>query len=186
MESVRPPAVAGLFYPADTGALESAVAGYLAEARAEPAEAAPEPPKALIVPHAGFVYSGPVAASAYALSGPTVFGGVKNDMTVAREEIFGPVCHVAPFASEDQAVTMANDSSYGLAAAIWTTNLARAHRVARQIDAGIVWVNTWYLRDLRTPFGGVKLSGIGREGGDYALDFHSDLKTLQILESSVH
>ncbi len=69
---------------------------------------------------------------------------------------------------------MANDSAYGLAAAIWTTDLKRAHRVARQIEAGIVWVNTWYLRDLRTPFGGVKLSGVGREGGVHSLNFYSE------------
>src|SRR5207248_4852926 len=69
-----------------------------------------------------------------------------------------PVCHVAPFDSEEQAVQLANDTRYGLAAAVWTSNLQRAHRVARQLEVGIAWVNDWYLRDLRTPFGGVKLS----------------------------
>jgi aminomuconate-semialdehyde/2-hydroxymuconate-6-semialdehyde dehydrogenase len=105
---------------------------------------------------------------------PTVLTGLDESARCVREEIFGPVCHVAPFSKEDQVVAMANDSAYGLAAAIWTTNLSRAHRVARQIDAGIVWVNTWYLRDLRTPFGGVKLSGIGREGGTHSLNFYSE------------
>ena len=105
---------------------------------------------------------------------PTILTGLPESARCVREEIFGPVCHVAPFASEEQVVAMANDSAYGLAAAVWTTNLSRAHRVARQIEAGIVWVNTWYLRDLRTPFGGVKLSGIGREGGIHSLHFYSE------------
>ena len=105
---------------------------------------------------------------------PTILTGLPESARCVREEIFGPVCHIAPFASEEQAIAMANDSAYGLAGAIWTTNLSRAHRVARQIEAGIVWVNTWYLRDLRTPFGGVKLSGIGREGGIHSLAFYSE------------
>lgn len=105
---------------------------------------------------------------------PTILVGLAETARCVREEIFGPVCHVAPFTDEEQAIAMANDSDYGLAAAIWTTNLARAHRVARRIEAGIVWVNTWYLRDLRTPFGGVKLSGIGREGGLHSLSFYSE------------
>ena len=105
---------------------------------------------------------------------PTILTGLPESARCVREEIFGPVCHVAPFSTDDEAVTLANDSAYGLASAIWTTNLSRAHNVARRIEAGIVWVNTWYLRDLRTPFGGVKLSGIGREGGTYSLDFYSE------------
>ncbi|MDH3531895.1 MAG: 2-hydroxymuconic semialdehyde dehydrogenase [Gammaproteobacteria bacterium] len=105
---------------------------------------------------------------------PTILSGLPEAARCVREEIFGPVCHIAPFAAEDQAIAMANDSPYGLAAAIWTQNLSRAHRVARRIDAGIVWVNAWYLRDLRTPFGGVKLSGIGREGGMHSLNFYSE------------
>jgi aminomuconate-semialdehyde/2-hydroxymuconate-6-semialdehyde dehydrogenase len=105
---------------------------------------------------------------------PTVLTGLPESARCVREEIFGPVCHVAPFSDEEQVIAMANDSAYGLAAAIWTTDLSRAHRVARQIEAGIVWVNTWYLRDLRTPFGGVKLSGIGREGGVHSLNFYSE------------
>ncbi len=105
---------------------------------------------------------------------PTIFVGLDETARSVREEIFGPVCHIAPFADDDEAIALANDSAYGLAAAVWTRNLSRAHTVARRIDAGIVWVNTWYLRDLRTPFGGVKLSGIGREGGRYSLDFYSE------------
>ncbi len=105
---------------------------------------------------------------------PTILTGLAENARCVREEIFGPVCHVAPFASEDEVIAMANDSAYGLAAAIWTTDLSRAHRVAQQIEAGIVWVNTWYLRDLRTPFGGVKLSGVGREGGLHSMNFYSE------------
>ena len=105
---------------------------------------------------------------------PTVLTGLPESARTIREEIFGPVCHVAPFRDDDEAIALANDSAYGLAAAVWTDGLKRAHNVARRIEAGIVWVNTWYLRDLRTPFGGVKLSGIGREGGRYSLDFYSE------------
>jgi len=105
---------------------------------------------------------------------PTILTGLPENARCVREEIFGPVCHVAPFSTEEQAIVMTNDSIYGLAAAIWTEDMSRAHRVASQIEVGTVWVNTWYLRDLRTPFGGTKLSGIGREGGRYSLDFYSE------------
>jgi len=105
---------------------------------------------------------------------PTLIRGLSEQARCVREEIFGPVCHVAPFDSEEQAVQLANDTRYGLAAALWTSNLQRAHRVARQMEVGIAWVNDWFLRDLRTPFGGVKLSGIGREGGAHSLAFFSE------------
>ncbi|WP_116040808.1 2-hydroxymuconic semialdehyde dehydrogenase [Amycolatopsis palatopharyngis] len=105
---------------------------------------------------------------------PTVLTGLAPDARAVREEIFGPVCHVAPFDDEVEAVRLANDSKYGLAATVWTSSLSRAHRVAPQLEAGIVWVNCWNLRDLRTPFGGVKASGIGREGGEHSLDFFSE------------
>lgn len=105
---------------------------------------------------------------------PTIITGLPETARCVKEEIFGPVCHIAPFDTEDQAIAMANDTDYGLCAAIWTTNLARGHRVARQMEVGIVWVNTWFLRDLRTPFGGAKLSGIGREGGRHSFDFYSE------------
>ncbi|GII95702.1 2-hydroxymuconic semialdehyde dehydrogenase [Sinosporangium siamense] len=111
---------------------------------------------------------------------PTVLTGLPAGSRVNREEIFGPVCHIAPFDTEAEAVALANDSEYGLAATLWTTGLDRAHRVARQLEAGLVWVNTWYLRDLRTPFGGVGLSGIGREGGVHSLDFYSEPTTITI------
>jgi aminomuconate-semialdehyde/2-hydroxymuconate-6-semialdehyde dehydrogenase len=109
---------------------------------------------------------------------PTVWTGLAEDARCVREEVFGPVCHVQPFDTEEEALRLANASEYGLAAAVWTRDLARAHRFARKLEAGITWVNCWYLRDLRTPFGGTKLSGIGREGGRHSLDFFSELKTV--------
>ena len=97
---------------------------------------------------------------------------------VVREEIFGPCCHVRPFDTEEEAVRLANDTQYGLATTIWTTKLARAHRVAAKIEVGICWVNCWFLRDLRTPFGGSKQSGIGREGGVHSLEFYTELRNV--------
>lgn len=111
---------------------------------------------------------------------PTILTGLPESSRVIREEVFGPMCHIQPFDTEDEAVAMANDSEYGLCAALWTRDVSRAHRVARQVEAGVVWVNAWFLRDLRTPFGGVKLSGIGREGGTYSLNFYSELKNICI------
>jgi aminomuconate-semialdehyde/2-hydroxymuconate-6-semialdehyde dehydrogenase len=105
---------------------------------------------------------------------PTVLAGLAENARCVKEEIFGPVCHVAPFDVEDEAVRLANDTRYGLCAALWTQNLSRAHRVARQLEVGTAWVNDWYLRDLRVPFGGVKLSGIGSEGGEHSLAFFSE------------
>ncbi|MET0049072.1 MAG: 2-hydroxymuconic semialdehyde dehydrogenase [Sedimenticola sp.] len=109
---------------------------------------------------------------------PTIWTGLPEDATVVKEEIFGPCCHIQPFDTEEEAIRMANDTPYGLAAAVWTENTSRAHRVAGQIDAGIVWVNSWFLRDLRTPFGGMKESGIGREGGVHSLEFYTELKNI--------
>jgi len=111
---------------------------------------------------------------------PTIYTGLAESARCVKEEIFGPVCHVAPFDTEEEAIRMANDTRYGLAASIWTTNLTRGHRVAQKLNVGITWVNCWFLRDLRTPFGGVGLSGIGREGGMHSLNFYSELNNICI------
>jgi aminomuconate-semialdehyde/2-hydroxymuconate-6-semialdehyde dehydrogenase len=111
---------------------------------------------------------------------PTIYTGLPESARCVKEEIFGPVCHITPFDTEEEAVGMANDTKYGLAASIWTTNLKRGHRVAQQMNVGITWVNCWFLRDLRTPFGGVGLSGIGREGGVHSLNFYSELNNVCI------
>lgn len=111
---------------------------------------------------------------------PTILTGLPETARVIKEEVFGPVCHIAPFDTEDEAIRLANDTRYGLATAIWTENLSRAHRVARQIDVGIAWVNSWFLRDLRTAFGGSKHSGIGREGGVHGLEFYTELTNVCI------
>jgi aminomuconate-semialdehyde/2-hydroxymuconate-6-semialdehyde dehydrogenase len=109
---------------------------------------------------------------------PTIYTGLAESARCVKEEIFGPVCHVAPFDTEEEAINMANDTKYGLAASVWTTNLKRGHRVAQQMKVGITWVNCWFLRDLRTPFGGAGLSGIGREGGVHSLNFYSELNNI--------
>lgn len=111
---------------------------------------------------------------------PTIWSGLEEDSRCMREEIFGPVCHLSPFDDEEEAIQKANDSEYGLCGAVWTESLRRAHRVSAALEAGLVWVNTWYLRDLRTPFGGVKMSGIGREGGRWSLDFYSEPKNITV------
>jgi len=111
---------------------------------------------------------------------PTIWTGLPESSAVVREEIFGPCCHVAPFDDEDEAVRMANDTPYGLACSIWTETLSRAHRVGPRMEVGICWVNSWFLRDLRTPFGGSKQSGIGREGGTYSLEFYTEISNVCI------
>lgn len=109
---------------------------------------------------------------------PTIWTGLPENARVMKEEIFGPCCHIAPFDTEAEVLAKANDNSYGLATAIWTRDLARAHRVAQRMEVGLAWVNSWFLRDLRTPFGGSKLSGIGREGGVHSLEFYTELKNV--------
>jgi aminomuconate-semialdehyde/2-hydroxymuconate-6-semialdehyde dehydrogenase len=109
---------------------------------------------------------------------PTILTGLRDESRVMREEIFGPVLVASPFDTEEEAVARANDTDYGLAAMVWTANLTRAHRVAEAIRAGTVWVNCFFVRDLRAPFGGAKASGIGREGGYFSREFFTEPKTI--------
>jgi aminomuconate-semialdehyde/2-hydroxymuconate-6-semialdehyde dehydrogenase len=109
---------------------------------------------------------------------PTVLYDVNNNWRVAQEEIFGPVLVVIPFKTEEEAIRIANDSQYGLAGVVWTNDLRRAQRVSASVDSGLLWINCWYIRDLRTPFGGTKASGIGREGGRHSFEFYSEAKTI--------
>ncbi len=111
---------------------------------------------------------------------PTLFENLAPDCRTNQEEIFGPVATITPFDSENEVLGYANGTAYGLAASVWTTDLKRAHRVAAALESGIVWVNCWLLRDLRTPFGGVKQSGVGREGGVEALRFFTEAKNVCI------
>jgi aminomuconate-semialdehyde/2-hydroxymuconate-6-semialdehyde dehydrogenase len=111
---------------------------------------------------------------------PTVIEGLGHMCRLNQEEIFGPVVTLIPFETEEEVITMANSTPYGLACTIWTENVKKAHRVAERIDSGIVWVNTWMVRDLRTPFGGMKESGIGREGGFEAMRFFTETKNVFI------
>lgn len=115
---------------------------------------------------------------------PTVIAPKSNDAEIVQREVFGPVLTYQTFHTEDEGVALANSTRYGLSAIVYTGSSERADRVGRALRVGTVWVNTFLVRDLTAPFGGCRLSGIGREGGDYALDFHSDLKTLQISEDS--
>ena len=108
----------------------------------------------------------------------TILTGLSETARCVKEEIFGPVCHIAPFDSEEEAIAKANNTKYGLAASVWTSNLKRGHRVAERLRVGITWVNCWFLRDLRTPFGGAGLSGVGREGGMHSLNFYSELNNI--------
>ena len=109
---------------------------------------------------------------------PTIWTGLPDHASVIKEEIFGPCCHLRPFDTEDEVVNLANDTDYGLSTTIWTRDLARAHRVAARVEVGITWVNSWFLRDLRTPFGGAGQSGIGREGGVHSLAFYTETRNV--------
>ena len=109
---------------------------------------------------------------------PTIWTGLPETASVVREEIFGPCCHIRPFDDENEVIGLANANDYGLSTTIWTTNLTCAHRVAARVDVGITWINSWFLRDLRTAFGGSKQSGIGREGGVHSLEFYTETRNI--------
>ena len=115
---------------------------------------------------------------------PTLIVPASNDSEMVQREVFGPVLTIQTFDSEAEAVELANSTQYGLSAIVYTGSSARAERVGAALRAGIVWTNTFLVRDLAAPFGGCGLSGIGREGGDHALDFHSDLKTLILADGA--
>jgi len=116
----------------------------------------------------------------------TVFADVTPQMRIFAEEIFGPVVCVTPFSSETEAIALANDTKYGLAAYLWTSDLRRAHRVAAAVESGMTWVNSHNVRDLRTPFGGVKASGVGREGGKHSIDFYTESRIVHIATGETH
>lgn len=117
---------------------------------------------------------------------PTLITHVRNDMRIAQEEIFGPVLVVIPFRDQAEAIRLANDVKYGLAAYLWTNDLTRAHRVAQSIESGMVWINSHNVRDLRTPFGGSKYSGIGREGGHFSFEFYTETTTIHVALGEHH
>ena len=117
---------------------------------------------------------------------PTVFADVKPDARIFQEEIFGPVVAITPFDTDEEALQLANDTKYGLAAYVWTSNLKRAHNFAHAIESGMVWLNSNNVRDLRTPFGGVKASGLGREGGYRSVDFYTTQQSIQITLNEAH
>ena len=112
---------------------------------------------------------------------PTLIGGLAIDSRCATEEIFGPVATIHRFETDQDAILMANITEYGLAGSVWTSNTTRGKTIAEQIDSGVLWVNTWLHRDLRTPFGGVKNSGVGREGGDWSLNFFSEFSNICVI-----
>ena len=111
---------------------------------------------------------------------PTIFDNVKDDMAIAKDEIFGPVVSVLPFSGVDEVIDRANRTTYGLAAAIWTKDIDKAHRFAKEVKAGTVWVNCYHVVDTTTPFGGFKMSGLGRENGEAVLDHYTEVKTVTV------
>jgi len=121
----------------------------------------------------------PALADGYYVA-PTIIDGLPLTSRCVTEEIFGPVLVAQPFDDEAHALALANDSAYGLAGMVWTTDLRRAHRVAEALQVGVAWVNCFFVRDLRTPFGGAKQSGVGREGGYHSRDFFTEPKTVTI------
>ena len=115
---------------------------------------------------------------------PTIMCNVKSEMEIAQKEVFGPVLTWMTFDDEDEAISIANDTEYGLAATLFTGDRDQAVRIGEAVVAGTVWVNSFYVRNLAAPFGGAKTSGVGREGGDWSFDFFCDVKNLSVNEGS--
>lgn len=111
---------------------------------------------------------------------PTVITHIKDESCCMKEEIFGPVTCVVPFDSEEEVIQRANSVKYGLAATVWSCNVGRVHRVAKKLQSGLVWTNCWLIRELNLPFGGMKSSGVGREGGKDSYEFFTEVKTITI------
>jgi len=111
---------------------------------------------------------------------PTIWTGLPETASVVTEEVFGPCCHIRAFDTEDEVLEMVNNNRYGLATSIYTQDIGRANRLAKQIEVGLCWINSWFLRDLRTPFGGSKQSGIGREGGVHSFEFYTELRNVML------
>ena len=111
---------------------------------------------------------------------PTIWTGLPETASVVTEEIFGPCCHISPFDTEEEVLAKVNNNRYGLATSIYTQDIGRANRMAKHIEVGLCWINSWFLRDLRTPFGGSKQSGIGREGGVHSFEFYTELRNVMI------
>jgi aminomuconate-semialdehyde/2-hydroxymuconate-6-semialdehyde dehydrogenase len=132
------------------------------------------------LPSTATVHCGGPAGDGSWVVRPTVITGVPSDARVLTEEVFGPLVVVTPFDTEDEAVRRANATKFGLNAMLFTENLRRAHRVAERLHAGTVWVNCFFVRDLRAPFGGVGWSGVGREGGDFSREFFTEPKAVVI------
>jgi 5-carboxymethyl-2-hydroxymuconic-semialdehyde dehydrogenase len=117
---------------------------------------------------------------------PTLIEPKSNDSEIVQREVFGPVLTIQTFNSEAEAIALANSTKYGLSAMVFTSDQDKADRFGHGVRAGTIWVNCFLVRDLTAPFGGAGISGIGREGGDYALDFYSDVKTYQVKEDTTH
>jgi aminomuconate-semialdehyde/2-hydroxymuconate-6-semialdehyde dehydrogenase len=124
-----------------------------------------------------FIPSEPELKNGYYIE-PTIIEGLPHNCRTNMEEIFGPVVTIMPFETEEEVIGYANVTQYGLACTIWTNDINKAHRTAARVDSGIIWINCWLVRDLRTPFGGMKASGVGREGGFEALRFFTEAKNV--------
>lgn len=144
------------------------VLGYYEKAKAQGA----------VVVTGGGIPDMPGALSQGAWVQPTIWKGLPETSSIVCEEIFGPCCHIAPFDTEEEVIALANNTPYGLAASVWTQDLGVAHRMGAALEVGICWINSWFLRDLRTAFGGAKQSGIGREGGVHSLEFYTEMRNV--------